>query len=428
MNRRNFFTTATVLSAVPVFSSFAGSYSLPKSEKGNVISEIEFWEFSGMRNPSEGFVGWIQSKPSQVFNNALPDPANWKEETGKQPYSALYIKIITKDGPEGIYGPIDKEAAIVVENQLKTVLIGMDALAGEMVWEKLFRNNRHSRAGHYMMAISAVDNALWDLRGKYFNVPVYKLLGGPTRNDVEFYGSCLGFSIEPEAVKQRCLKVQKMGFRSQKWFFAYGSGDGPAGLIKNIELVKVLRETLGNETDLMFDTFMGWDLDLATAWAKEVEQYRPRWLEEPFMPNQLESYEKLAEETSVPIATGEHLYNRWEVLEYLKTKSLSVVQADPEWCGGVSELVKICSLASAYGVQVIPHGHNLTAAMHVIASQSPAVCPVGEYLINKMDNHFLFEKNPPSIVNGRIALNNRPGFGIEWDESKIQKKQKVSFI
>jgi L-rhamnonate dehydratase len=254
------------------------------------------------------------------------------------------------------------------------------------------------------------------------------LLGGPTRNDVEFYGSCLGFSVEPEAVKQRCLKVQKMGFRSQKWFFAYGSGDGPAGLIKNIELVKVLRETLGNETDLMFDTFMGWDLDLATAWAKEVEQYRPRWLEEPFMPNQLESYEKLAEETSVPIATGEHLYNRWEVLEYLKTKSLSVVQADPEWCGGVSELVKICSLASAYGVQVIPHGHNLTAAMHVIASQSPAVCPVGEYLINKMDNHYMFEKNPPTILKGRITLDNSPGFGIEWDESKIEKKQKVSFI
>jgi len=260
MNRRNFFATTAALYAAPVFSSFAGSYCLPKSEKGNAISEIEFWEYSGMRNPSEGFVGWIQSKPSQVFNGSLPNPSKWKEETGNQPYSALYMKIITKEGLEGVYGPIDKEAAIVVESQLKPVLVGMDALAGEMVWEKLFRNNRHSRAGHYMMGISAVDNALWDFRGKYFNVPVYQLLGGPTRNDVEFYGSCLGFSVEPDAVKQRCLIVQKMGFRSQKWFFAYGSGDGPAGLMKNIELVKVLRETLGNETDLMFDAFMGWDL------------------------------------------------------------------------------------------------------------------------------------------------------------------------
>ncbi len=344
-----------------------------------------------------------------------------------QPHSALYIKIISKVGLEGIYGPIDTESAIVIERQFKTLLIGMNALAGELIWDKLYRYNRHSRAGHYMMAISAIDNALWDLRGKYFNAPVYKLLGGPTRNEVEFYASCLGFSVEPEAVKKRCLQIQNQGFKYQKWFFAYGSGDGAAGLKKNIELVKVLRETLGFETELMFDAFMGWDYDFATAWAKEVEQYRPRWLEEAFMPAQIELFEKLAAETTIPVATGEHIYNRWETLEYLKTKALSVIQTDPEWCGGVTELVKICNLASAFGVQVIPHGHNLKATMHVIASQSPAVCPFGEYLINKMDNNYMFEKDPPIVKNGRIALNSKPGFGIEWDESKIEKKQKVSF-
>jgi L-rhamnonate dehydratase len=200
---------------------------------------------------------------------------------------------------EGVYGPVDYEAALVVEKQLKQVLIGMNALAGELVWDKLYRHNRHSRTGHYMMAISAIDNALWDLRGKFFNVPVYQLLGGPTRKEVEFYASCLGFSVEPGEVKKRCLKVQKMGFRSQKWFFAYGSGDGKAGWLKNVELVKTLRETLGNETEIMFDAFMGWDLDLAISWAKETEKYNPRWLEEPFMPNQHEAFQKLAEKTSI---------------------------------------------------------------------------------------------------------------------------------
>ncbi len=427
MKRRQFFTNSIALAGLPVIKSIEPFQYPGLTDKKLVISDVEFWQYSGQRKASEGFVGWIQSKPSQVYNQGMPNPSGWKEQSGLQDYSAIYMKILTKEGLEGIYGPVDFEAASVVEKQLKQVVIGMNALAGELVWDRLYRHNRHSRAGHYMMAISAIDNALWDLRGKYFDAPVYKLLGGPTRKEVEFYGSCLGFSVEPEEVKKRCIMVQKMGFRSQKWFFAYGSGDGKAGWLKNVELVKTLRETLGNETDLMFDAFMGWDLDLAISWAKETEKYNPRWLEEPFMPTQHEAFQKLAEKTSIPIASGEHLYNRWEVLDYLKNQLISVVQVDPEWCGGVTELVKICNLASAFDVQVIPHGHNLKAAMHVIASQSPAVCPLGEFLINKMDHHYHFEKNPPTISNGKIELTERPGFDIEFDENKIKEKKKLSF-
>jgi len=423
MNRRHFFSNSVALAGLPVIQGFTPFQNSGLPGK-LVISAIEFWQYSGQRMASEGFVGWIQSKPSQVYNEGMPNPSDWKEQTGLLDYSAIYLKILTSEGLEGVYGPVDYEAALVVEKQLKQVLIGMNALAGELVWDKLFRYNRHSRAGHFMMAISAIDNALWDLRGKFFDAPVYKLLGGPTRKEVEFYGSCLGFSVEPEEVKKRCLKVQKMGFRSQKWFFAYGSGDGKAGWLKNVELVKTLRETLGNETDLMFDAFMGWDLDLAVLWAKETEKYNPRWLEEPFMPTQHEAFQKLAEKTSIPVATGEHLYNRWEVLDYLKNKSISIVQADPEWCGGVTELVKICNLASAFDVQVIPHGHNLKAAMHVIASQSPAVCPIGEFLINKMDHHYHFEKNPPVIKNGKIELSERPGFDITSNLMKIKLRRR----
>jgi len=426
MNRRHFFSNSVVLAGLPVIQGFTPFQNSGLPQK-LVVSEIEFWQFSGQRMASDGFVGWIQSKPSQVYNEGMPNPSGWKEQTGLLDYSAIYLKILTNEGLEGVYGPVDYEAALVVEKQLKQVVIGMNALAGELVWDKLYRYNRHSRAGHFMMAISAIDNALWDLRGKFFDAPVYQLLGGPTRKEVEFYASCLGFSVEPEEVKKRCLKVQKMGFRSQKWFFAYGSGDGKAGWLKNVELVKTLRETLGNETDIMFDAFMGWDPDLAISWAKETEKYNPRWLEEPFMPTQHEAFQKLSEKTSIPVATGEHLYNRWEVLDYLKSKSISVVQADPEWCGGVTELVKICNLASAFDVQVIPHGHNLKAAMHVIASQSPAVCPIGEFLINKMDHHYHFEKNPPVIKNGKIELSERPGFDTEFDENKIKEKKKLIF-
>jgi L-alanine-DL-glutamate epimerase-like enolase superfamily enzyme len=274
-----------------------------------------------------------------------------------------------------------------------------------------------------MMAISAVDNAIWDLRGRYFESPVYRLLGGPTRESVEVYGSCLGFSLEPEKVKTRCLALKEEGYRYQKWFLAYGPGSGPEGMRKNVELVRILREALGDSTELMFDAFSGWDLAYALEWAKQVEQYRPYWIEEAVHPEKIESFATLRRSTSVPVASGEHFYGRWEVERYLQAGAVSVVQADPEWCGGISELVKICSVASLHDARVIPHGHSLHAASHVIASQSPMTCPLAEFLILKMSSYYHFEKQPPSPVKARIALPDRPGFGIELDSAKVEQQK-----
>jgi len=122
------------------------------------------------------------------------------------------------------------------------------------------------------------------------------------------------------------------------------------------------------------------------------------------------------------VASGEHFYGRWETHDYLRAGAISVVQADPEWCGGTSELVKICALASLFDAQVIPHGHNLHAALHVVASQGPMTCPLVEYLINKMSSYYYFDKHPLQPVNGRIALPERPGFGMEIDAAKVEQQ------
>jgi L-alanine-DL-glutamate epimerase-like enolase superfamily enzyme len=122
------------------------------------------------------------------------------------------------------------------------------------------------------------------------------------------------------------------------------------------------------------------------------------------------------------VASGEHFYSRWHAHEYLKAGAVTVVQADPEWCGGVSELVKICSLASLYDAQVIPHGHSLHAALHVVASQPPMTCPLVEYLITKMRSYYHFEKHQLTPMGGKIDLPDRPGFGIEIDETKVEKQ------
>ncbi len=393
------------------------------------ITAVELWRLEGRRQAAAiGANRQHQVQPLHVYDEYRPKPYHEPTETksGSVNASAVYLKIKTDAGLDGTYGPIDREGAIVVDQQLRSFVMGKDPLAGEALWDQMHRSNRHSRRGHFMIGISAIDNALWDLRARYFGVPVYRLLGGPTRSGVEAYGSALGFSVEPEAIRSRSKRLKQEGFRHQKWFMAYGPGDGAAGLQKNVEMVRNLREALGDDVEMMFDAFNGWNLDYAIAWAKQVERYRPRWIEEAFHGEKIESFVQLRRATSVPVASGEHFYGRWETYDYLKAGAVSVVQADPEWCGGVSELVKICAIASLYDAQVVPHGHSLHAALHVVASQSPMTCPLVEYLINKMDSYYYFEKHQLRPDSGRIALPDRPGFGIELDESKIVKQTKFA--
>src|SRR5262249_27717526 len=164
-----------------------------------------------------------QVNPLHIYDELRPpvyrDRANAAPESAA--INAIYLKIRTGEGVEGLYGPIDREAAIVVSEQLRPFLIGKDALAIEKLWDQMYRSNRHSRRGHFLMAISAVDNTLWDLRGRYFKTPVYRLLGGPTRSSVEAYASCLGYSVEPGKACARAAELKKEGYRNQKWFLEY---------------------------------------------------------------------------------------------------------------------------------------------------------------------------------------------------------------
>lgn len=392
------------------------------------IADLELFELTGHYAGEAGVDRQQQVNPEDIYDDLRPPeyhdrPGGTRSVVTK----AIYLRIRTAAGLDGLYGPIEQDAAIVVREDLRPFLIGKDALAGEKLWDEMYRSNRHSRAGFFIMAISAVDNALWDLRGRYYGVPVYRLLGGPTRESVEVYASCLGFSLEPEAVRTRCLALQKEGYRYQKWFMAYRPGSGPEGMRKNVELVRILRETLGDDTELMFDAYSGWDLTYALEWAHQVEKYHPRWIEEAAHPEKMESFEILRRSTTIPVAAGEHIYGRWEVEHYLEAEALSVLQTDPEWCGGISELLKIGAIASAHDVPVFPHGHCIHAALHTIASQSPMAFPLGEYLIVKMRHFYHFEKNPIFPQRAHLALPTNPGFGIELDPAKIDSQRTLAW-
>ena len=430
MDRRGFLSTigAGGLAIAPGAGAEAQTAAAPLPTSGGVapqkISAVDIIELQGSYDVDQGVDNQFEVTPLAVYEGYQP-PDYVEKPGGKRTVktTALYLRIRCASGLEGLYGPVDKEAATVVHDQLRAFLIGKDALAGEVVWDQMYRFNRHSRDGIFLMAISAVDNTLWDLRAKAYGVPVWRLLGGPSRHEIEFYASALGSSLQPDAVRRRAVQLKDMGFRYQKWFMGWGPGSGEEGMRKNVEVVKTLRETLGEDYELMFDAFSGWDSNYAMEWASRVEKYRPKWIEELTHPEKIDGFVAVKRVTGIPLASGEHFYGRWEVERYLQAGTLSVVQADPEWCGGISELLKIGTVASLHDVQVIPHGHSLRASAHTIFSQSPMTFPLGEYLVLKMRDYQYFELDPPSVVRAHMPLPQAPGFGIRFDDSKIQQNR-----
>jgi L-rhamnonate dehydratase len=338
---------------------------------------------------------------------------------------AVYVEIDTDEGVRGLFGPIFSETAVIIRRRLAPLLLGQDPLASERLWDILYRQDRHARKGYAMMAISAVDCALWDLRGKALGLPVYRLLGGPTRDRVDCYASMLGYSLEPELVCERARMVADQGFRAQKWFFRYGPGDGIAGMEKNIALVRTVRAAVGPSVEIMFDCWMGWDATYAIRVLDRIADLQPRWLEEPVPADRLHDLALIRRTSRVPIAAGEHEYTRWGFLQLLQAQAVDVIQADPDWCGGISELVKICALASAFGCPVVPHGHSIHAAVHVIAAQSPATCPMAEFLLRAQPAKQYFHTEYLAPDKGSIALPTGPGLGIELDERRIDTRVEV---
>ena len=175
------------------------------------------------------------------------------------------------------------------------------------------------------------------------------------------------------------------------------------------------------------DAWMSWDVPYTIAMAERLAEYRPRWIEEPVLPDKIESSAAIRKAVDIQIATGEHEYTRWGHKALMDAGAADVLQPDIYWAGGLSEVAKICTLASAYDLVVIPHGHSVPATAHLIASQPPNVCPLLEYLINWNKIHQFFFKNPVCPHNGVVALPQGPGMGVELDEDKIDSRRELSW-
>jgi L-rhamnonate dehydratase len=340
---------------------------------------------------------------------------------------ALYIQIQTDEELSGFFGPIEDWQAFHIQHTLRPFLLGRDPLATELLYDQMIRLDRHGRSGLFMTAVSVVDCALWDVKGKAWNQPVYRLLGGPTRPAVPAYASMLGFSTEPDPAAALAKEYKAKGYTAQKWFFRYGPGDGAEGMSKNLAMAQAVRDALGPHYQLMFDAFMGWDLTYASQMVRELEPIRPFWVEEPIPPERVSEFRKLKAVASVPIATGEHVYTRWQTKELLVNGAVDVLQNDPDWTGGITEQMKVCALASSFEVPVIAHGHSLLPALHVAGAQSPAAVPRVEYLVRYQESKQYFHNPIYRPENGDVVLPTLPGLGMVLDEGRIESREVVSY-
>jgi len=161
--------------------------------------------------------------------------------------------------------------------------------------------------------------------------------------------------------------------------------------------------------------------------SRQLAQYRPRWLEEPVLPDRIDTCAAIRRAISIPVATGEHEYTRWGIRGLIDAGAADVLQPDTYWAGGLSELVKICALASSHDLPVIPHGHSVPANVHLIAAMPADTCPLLEYLVKWNQIHQFFLKNPLVPENGALSLPQEPGLGMALDEDKITSQRDIEW-
>ena len=237
----------------------------------------------------------------------------------------------------------------------------------------------------------------------------------------------LGYAVEDLGrVKERALAYKSKGYTAQKWFIRHGPMSGHAGMKKNVALVRTLRETLGDGYDIMIDCWQSLNLDYCTEFCSRIEEFRPRWIEECFMPDRIDSYAEMRKRTRIPLSGAEHEYTRWGFQRFFEKKALDIIQPDIYWCGGLTETLKIAAIATVHDLITIPHGHSTPIGIHFSVTQSPIHTPYIEYLSKWNDIHMHFLKHPLWPVNGSVPLPDAHGANMDLDPDRIEREEAVN--
>jgi len=359
-----------------------------------------------------------------------------KMETFIVPPRWLFLRIETDEGIVGWGEPVIEGKAHTVKaavEELSEYLMGKDPLQIEDHWQVMYRGGFYRGGAILMSAIAGIDQALWDIKGKYHNAPIYQLMGGACRDRMKVYTWIGG--DRPSDVGESALRAKESGFTAIKmngteelqYIDSYEKIDAV------LERVAAVREATGPYMGIGIDFHGRVHKPMAKILAKELETYRPMFIEEPVLSENNEALREIANATNIPIATGERMFSRWDFKKLLSDGYVDIIQPDLSHAGGITECKKIASMAEAYDIALAPHCPlgpiALAACLQVDATCHNAFIQEqslgihynqGNDLLDYVTKHDVF-----AYTDGFVGIPQGPGLGIEINEEYVRKMAKV---
>ena len=324
--------------------------------------------------------------------------------------------------PEVVKAVIDAPASHAIASGLRHVLIGRDPSDIAGLWDAMYRASIYfGRRGVALHAISGVDIALWDIKGKALGKPVSELIGTIQRTRVRAYASTLMPNTEVETARKVSALIEQYGFTAVKL------GWGPLGQdpTRDVQLARAARQAAGDKVDVLIDAGLGYGTDAtaATRVARELEQLGVFWLEEPFLPDELQAYAQLADTVDIKIAAGEEDTTRRDFQELIERGHVDVVQPDVTRCGGITELLRIAALARELGKACVPHawksGIIKAASLHVNAVLPEALFQ--EYCVAETPLNTGLTRQTFPLKDGFVEVPTGPGLGVDLDPEVLER-------
>lgn len=352
-----------------------------------------------------------------------------------------FVKLYTDSGLTGVgEASLERNDIVVVKalESLKDFLVGKDPFQIEYIWNALYKQTFKYGQLIILTALSGVEQALFDIKGKALGVPVYELLGGKLRDRVRAYANAWAFQEvvtemtekdTPESLAKNALKMVDKGFTAMKWDpFRHGGQVIPKSEEEfAIACVKAVREAVGPSIDLLIECHGRFNMISAIRMAQKLEPFDPFFYEEPIPPDNIDALAALQAAINLPIATGERLYTRWEFRPLLEKQAARIIQPDICNVGGIWELKKIAAMAEAYYVAVQPHNSNgpvqTVASLHLDASIPNFVFQ--EFFYPYLDQYNEILTEPIKYQDGYLEIPTGPGLGTDIREEVIRKRPPV---
>lgn len=348
-------------------------------------------------------------------------------------YNTRTIMLLKMETDEGItgwgeaFGPAAVNKAII-DNVYKPIVIGRDPFDSEVIWDELYNKLRdHGQKGITVEAISAIDIALWDIKGKALNLPVYKLLGGAPRSRIMPYATGLYRRDVPDIVNElvkEAVGYAEQGFKAIKLKIGFG-------IENDLLAIKEIRRAIGDGVLLMVDANHAYNANNAIKLSRKMEEYNIFWFEEPVPPEDIAEYLEVKAKTNIPLAGGEAEFARYGFYNLLHSRAVDIVQPDCCVTGGISEFKKISTLASIHNIQCYPHIWGSAIALYTgihcafsLPHFPPSLNP-DEVLLELDRTPNIFREKlagrEPEVKDGYIDIPDGVGLGIEIDEELIEK-------